>query len=77
MAKLDALGTVLEFLKGLQLKVAAQIAKKALSLNIDPLPNDSKRLKGYPKFLSSGYWRISYSLSVYSRRRFSRNYFSW
>lgn len=44
MAKLDGLETVLDFLKGLQPKVAAQIAKKVLTLNIDPLPLDSKQL---------------------------------
>ena len=62
MAKLDGLGAVLEFLKGLQPKVAAQIAKKALSLNIDPLPNDSKQLKGYPNFyrVDTGEYRIVY-----------------
>lgn len=53
MAKLDGLETVLDFLKGLQPKIAAQIAKKTLSLNIDPLPSDSKQLKGY-----SGYYRV-------------------
>jgi mRNA interferase RelE/StbE len=53
MAKLDGLETVLDFLKRLQPKIAAQIAKKVLSLNIDPLPTDSKKLKGY-----SGYYRV-------------------
>jgi mRNA interferase RelE/StbE len=53
MAKLDGLESVLEFLKGLQPKVAAQIAKKVLSLNLEPLPADSKQLKGY-----SGYYRV-------------------
>lgn len=53
MAKLDGLGTVLDFLKGLQPKIAAQIAKKVLTLNIDPLPSDSKELIGY-----SGYYRV-------------------
>lgn len=53
MAKLDGLGAILDFLKGLQPKIAAQIAKKALSLNINPLPTDSKQLKGYP-----GYYRV-------------------
>jgi mRNA interferase RelE/StbE len=45
MAKLDGLESVLEFLKGLQPKVAAQIAKKVLSLNLEPLPADSKQKK--------------------------------
>lgn len=53
VAKLDGLETVLDFLKGLQPKIAAQIAKKVLALNIDPLPSDTKELAGY-----SGYYRI-------------------
>lgn len=53
MAKLDGLGAALDFLKGLQPKIAAQIAKKILSLNLDPLPSDCKQLKGY-----SGYYRV-------------------
>jgi mRNA interferase RelE/StbE len=53
MAKLDGLATVLDFLKGLQPKIAAQISKKVLSLNVDPLPADSKELVGY-----SGYYRV-------------------
>jgi mRNA interferase RelE/StbE len=62
MAKLDGLEAVLDFLKGLQPKVATQIAKKTLSRNIDPLPNDSKQLKGYPGFyrVDSGEYRIVY-----------------
>ena len=62
MAKLDGLEAVLDFLKGLQPKVAAQIAKKTLALNIDPLPNDSKQLKGYPGYyrVDSGEYRIVY-----------------
>jgi len=38
MPKLDGLGTVLDFLKGLQPKIAAQISKKVLALNLDPFP---------------------------------------
>ncbi len=62
MAKLDGLEAVLDFLKGLQPKIAAQIAKKTLSLNIDPLPADSKHLKGYPGYyrVDSGEYRIVY-----------------
>lgn len=45
MAKLDGL-EILDFLNGLQSKIAAQIAKKVLSLNVDPLPVDSKQLSG-------------------------------
>ncbi|MGL5871929.1 MAG: type II toxin-antitoxin system RelE family toxin [Xenococcaceae cyanobacterium] len=66
MAKLDGLETVLDFLKGLQPKIAAQIAKKVLSLNIEPLPNDSKELKGYPNYyrVDSGEYRIVYRFKV-------------
>jgi len=53
MAKLDGLEKVLDFLKGLQPKIVAQIAKKVLALNVDPLPSDSKELIGY-----SGYYRV-------------------
>jgi mRNA interferase RelE/StbE len=47
MAKLDGLETVLDFLKGLQPKIAAQIAKKVMSLNVDPFPVDHKELSGH------------------------------
>lgn len=62
MPKLDGLETVLDFLQGLQPKIAAQIAKKVLSLNINPLPNDSKQLKGYSDIhrVDSGEYRIVY-----------------
>ncbi|AFZ09142.1 MULTISPECIES: type II toxin-antitoxin system RelE family toxin [Oscillatoriales] len=65
MAKLDGLQTVLDFLKGLQPKIAAQIAKKVLALNVDPLPNDSKQLIGYPGYyrVDSGEYRIIYSFN--------------
>ncbi|MEG3872653.1 MULTISPECIES: type II toxin-antitoxin system RelE/ParE family toxin [unclassified Microcoleus] len=65
MAKLDGLQTVLDFLKGLPPKIAAQIAKKVLALNVDPLPNDSKQLIGYPGYyrVDSGEYRIIYSFN--------------
>lgn len=65
MAKLDGLQTVLDFLKGLQPKIAAQIAKKVLALNVAPLPNDSKQLIGYPGYyrVDSGEYRIIYSFN--------------
>ncbi|MFP4133502.1 MAG: type II toxin-antitoxin system RelE family toxin [Halothece sp.] len=47
MAKFDGLQAGLDFLKGLPPKIATQIAKKALSLNLNPLPNDSKQLRGF------------------------------
>jgi mRNA interferase RelE/StbE len=66
MAKLDGLETVLDFLKGLQPKISAQIAKKVLALNIDPLPANSKQLKGYPGYyrVDSGEYRIVYRFYV-------------
>jgi mRNA interferase RelE/StbE len=62
MAKLDGLGTVLDFLRGLPPKISNQIAKKVLALNVDPRPTDSKELKGYPGFyrIDSGEYRIIY-----------------
>ena len=66
MAKLDGLEAVLDFLKGLQPKIAAQIAKKVFALNIDPLPTDSKSLKGYPGLyrVDAGEYRIVYRFDV-------------
>ncbi|WP_414526962.1 type II toxin-antitoxin system RelE family toxin [Nodularia chucula] len=62
MARLDGLATVLDFLNGLQPKIAAQIAKKVLALNIEPLPTDSEKLSGYEGFyrVDSGEYRIIY-----------------
>lgn len=62
MAKLDGLATVLDFLKGLQPKIAAQIAKKVLALNVEPRPIDSKELTGYTGYyrVDSGEYRIVY-----------------
>ena len=66
MAKLDGLETVLDFLKGLQPKIAAQIAKKVLALNVDPLPADSKELSGYRGYyrVNSGEYRIIYQFKA-------------
>ena len=65
MAKLDGLETVLDFLKGLQPKIAAQIAKKVLALNVEPIPTDSQKLKGYLDLyrVDSGEYRIVYRFS--------------
>lgn len=51
MAKLDGLETVLDFLKGLQPKIAAQIAKKVLALNVEPLPHDSNNSRVIQAFI--------------------------
>jgi mRNA interferase RelE/StbE len=66
MAKLDGLETVLDFLKGLQPKIAAQISKKVMSLNVDPLPTDHKELTGYAGYyrVDSGEYRIVYRFDV-------------
>ncbi len=66
MAKLDGLETVLSFLKKLPPKIAAQIAKKVMALNIDPLPADSKALKGYPGYyrVDSGEYRVIYRFTT-------------
>lgn len=63
MPKLDGLRTVLDFLQGLQPKISAQIAKKVLSLNLDPFPPDHKALKGYPGYyrVDSGEFRVVYT----------------
>ena len=62
MARLDGLATVLDFLNGLQPKIAAQIAKKVLALNIEPLPADSEQLSSYQGLyrVDSGEYRIIY-----------------
>lgn len=62
MAKLDGLATVLDFLNGLQPKIAAQIAKKVLALNVEPLPADSEQLSDYQGLyrVDSGEYRIVY-----------------
>lgn len=66
MAKLDGLETVLDFLQGLQPKIAAQIAKKVLALNVNPLPTDGKELTGYPSYyrVDSGEYRIVYQFKT-------------
>jgi mRNA interferase RelE/StbE len=62
MPKLDGLQFVLDYLAGLQPKIAAQIAKKAMSLAITPMPPDSRPLEGYTGYLrvDSGEHRIVY-----------------
>ncbi len=66
MAKLDGLEIVLDFLQGLQPKIVAQIAKKILALNMEPLPADSKKLAGYSNLyrVSIGEYRIVYRFLV-------------
>ncbi len=62
MAKLDGLETVLDFLKGLQPKIAAQTAKKVMSLNVELFPADYEELTGYGGYyrVDSGEYRIVY-----------------
>ena len=57
MAKLDGLEMVLDFLKGLQPKIAAQIAKKVLSLNFPPRKTTKALSKGScSDFCTTHYW---------------------
>ncbi|MGE5780997.1 MAG: type II toxin-antitoxin system RelE family toxin [Hyphomicrobiales bacterium] len=62
MPKLDGLEAVLEYLTGLQPKISAQIAKKAMSLAVEPLPADNRQLDGYPEYrrVDAGEHRIVY-----------------
>jgi mRNA interferase RelE/StbE len=62
MPKLDGMGIALDFLKGLQPKVAAQIAKKIMALNLEAHPVDSKLLAGYASYrrVDIGEFRIIY-----------------
>ncbi len=49
----------------MQPKIAAQIAKKVLALNVDPLPGDSEHLSGYQGYyrVDRGEYRIVYRFS--------------
>jgi mRNA interferase RelE/StbE len=62
MAQLDGLEAVLDFLQGLQPKIALQITKKVMALNLDPRPIDSKALVGYSDIyrVDSGEYRVVY-----------------
>jgi mRNA interferase RelE/StbE len=62
MPKLDGLQAVLDYLEGLQPKVRAQIATKAMSLALDPTPPDCRPLTDYPGYLrvDAGEHRIVY-----------------
>jgi mRNA interferase RelE/StbE len=62
MARLEGLKAVLDFLQGLQPKIAVQITKKVLALNLDPRPADSNELVGYSGIyrVDSGEYRIVY-----------------
>lgn len=52
----------MKFISSLLPKHAGQIKKKILSLGEDPIPEDSKRLKGYESYYrcDSGEYRIGY-----------------
>jgi mRNA interferase RelE/StbE len=62
MPKLDGLRSVLDYLEGLQPKVASQIARKTMTLALDPTPPDCRPLEGYPGYLrvDAGEHRIVY-----------------
>lgn len=66
MRSLKLTKDALNFVKGLeQPKHFKQVVSKILSLLADPLPVDSKELKGYSDFLraDSGQYRIVYQYS--------------
>lgn len=62
MPKLTGMGIALDFLKGLQPKTAAQIAKKIMALNLEAHPADSKSLRGFHPYrrVDTGEFRIVY-----------------
>ena len=62
MSSVDGLGVALGFIKSLQPKVQAQIARKIFALGDDPHPHDSAPLKGYEDLLrfDCGEYRIIY-----------------
>jgi len=61
MPKIDGTGVVLDFLKGLPAKQAAQISRKVLELGKNPNPADSEKLIGHPYFRAdTGEYRIIY-----------------
>jgi mRNA interferase RelE/StbE len=62
MPKLDGVQVVLDYLAGLQPKVASQIARKAMSLAITPTPHDARPLSAHPGYLrvDAGEHRIVY-----------------
>ncbi len=53
MPRLDGLKSVLDYMAGLQPKIAGQIARKVMALAVDPAPRDSEALAGTP-----GYRRV-------------------
>lgn len=62
MATLDGLSIILDFLKPLQPKVQAQIARKIFTLSVEPFPNDSEMLQGYKDLrrIDCGEFRVVY-----------------
>lgn len=64
MLKLDPTKEALEFWNGLDAKKYRQIGRKILSLLLDPRPNDSQSLIGYPEYLrvDFGEYRIVYKV---------------
>lgn len=62
MPAVDGLGGVLDFLRRLQPKVQAQIARKIFALSDNPMPADSEALRGYQglRRVDCGEYRIVY-----------------
>jgi mRNA interferase RelE/StbE len=64
MRKIDLSKRAGQFLKDRQAKQAKQITQKILSLGLNPMPHDSKKLTGTPYFrVDSGEFRIIYDFS--------------
>ena len=64
MLKLDPTKEAIDFWNSLDPKQYRQIGRKVLSLLLDPHPNDSKSLTGYPEYLrvDFGEYRIVYKV---------------
>lgn len=65
MLKLNPTKDALNFWNSLDAKQYRQIGRKILSLLVDPHPNDSRSLIGYPEYLrvDFGEYRIIYKVS--------------
>lgn len=66
MLKLNPTKDAVEFWNSLDPKQYRQIGRKVLSLLIDPHPNDSESLIGYPEYfrVDFGEYRIIYKVEV-------------
>jgi mRNA interferase RelE/StbE len=62
MPRLDGVEAVLDFIRGLQPKVAGQVARRVLALAVTPQPPDSEALSGYVglRRVDVGEYRVVY-----------------